>query len=148
MLHPRLPLSHQGPQQNQSFPMFSASTSHGNWFRFVAWLAHPAELELRSQVSAHLDFDLVPYVPKGSLHLVLFDVYSKECLLSEPLEHLKVLAGLLKGLQVRCKYVVGRDSLELGEKGATLGRKELLPWPSFWDCRRQDAERCHVRCWH
>ncbi|KAH6407659.1 hypothetical protein HBI14_163420 [Parastagonospora nodorum] len=71
----------------------------------------------------HLDFDLVAYDPKGSLHSALFDAFGKNGLLSKPLEHLTVLAGLLKGLQVRCKYVVEKDPLEPGKKASLLDSK-------------------------
>jgi hypothetical protein len=53
----------------------------------------------------HLDFDVVPFIHKGSLHNIIFDVFGKNGLLAKPLEYIDVLRDLLAELQVRCAYI-------------------------------------------
>jgi len=70
----------------------------------------------------HLDFDIVPYVPKGFLHEVLFAIFGKESLLDNPFGHIHMLRELFKGLQVRCAYTApDKAGLETGENAVLLG---------------------------
>lgn len=53
-----------------------------------------------------LDFDIVPYIPEGRLHDVLFGVIGKNSFLTFPFDNLHVLKELLRGLRVRCAYTM------------------------------------------